>query len=99
MGTSQWNTLYSYVKQTKMSFFWKNGEQEGKTGTMCGVIPVGGAGYKERVWEGEYGTNIVYTCMNLEKWDLLELFQEQDVGDKEEWLWGEFKYDILSELL
>jgi hypothetical protein len=28
------------------------------------------------VKEGEYGTNIEYTCMQIEKWGLLKLFQE-----------------------
>jgi hypothetical protein len=36
MEMSQWNTLYSYLKQTKMSYFYKNGEQEGKTDTVWG---------------------------------------------------------------
>jgi hypothetical protein len=31
---------------------------------------------EERVYEDEYGTNTVYTCMQMEKWDLLKLFQE-----------------------
>jgi hypothetical protein len=31
-----------------MSFF-KNGEQEGKTGPVWDLAPVGGVGYKERV--------------------------------------------------
>jgi hypothetical protein len=32
-------TLYSYLKQTKMLFF-KNREQEGKTGPVWGLVPV-----------------------------------------------------------
>jgi hypothetical protein len=35
------NCLYSYLKQTKMSFF-KNGEQEGKIGSVWGLVLVGG---------------------------------------------------------
>jgi hypothetical protein len=35
---SQWNTLNSYLKQTKMSFF-KNGGQEGKTRSVWGLVP------------------------------------------------------------
>jgi hypothetical protein len=31
-----------------MSFF-KNGGQEGKTGPVCGLVPVGGGGYKDGV--------------------------------------------------
>jgi hypothetical protein len=30
----------------------------------------------EKVWEYEYGANTVYTCLQMEKWDLLILFQE-----------------------
>jgi hypothetical protein len=29
-----------------------------------------GGGYKERVEEGEYGGDIMYSCMKMEKWDL-----------------------------
>jgi hypothetical protein len=47
MGMSQGNSLCSYFKQTKMSFF--PGEQEGKTGPVWGLAPVEGGGYKERV--------------------------------------------------
>jgi hypothetical protein len=47
---SQGSSLYSYLKQTKMSFF-KNGGQEGKTGPVWGLAPVGGGGHKERVEE------------------------------------------------
>jgi hypothetical protein len=28
------------------------------------------------VKEGEYGGNIIYSYMNMEKWDVLKLFQE-----------------------
>jgi hypothetical protein len=45
--------------QTKISFK-KNGEQEGKTGPVWRLAPVGGGGYKERVQEGEYDGNIMY---------------------------------------
>jgi hypothetical protein len=31
--------------------FFHNGEQEGKTGPVWGLAPVGGGGCKERVWE------------------------------------------------
>jgi hypothetical protein len=41
MEMSQGNSLCSYLKQTKMSFF-KNREQEGKTGPVWGLVPVGG---------------------------------------------------------
>jgi hypothetical protein len=35
-----------------------------------------GGGYKEWVKEGEYGINIMYSYMKMDKWDLLKLFQE-----------------------
>jgi hypothetical protein len=47
-----------------------------------------GGGYKERVKEGEYNGNIMYSCMKMEKQHLLKLFQqgggikENDGGDK-----------------
>jgi hypothetical protein len=69
MEMSQWNTPYSYLKQ-KYFFFYKNREQEGKIGPVWKGVGVGGGGYKERVSEGEY------SCLKMEKWDLLKLFQE-----------------------
>jgi hypothetical protein len=45
---SQWNSLYSDLKQTKISFF-KNGEPERKTGPVWGLVVDEGVGYKERV--------------------------------------------------
>jgi hypothetical protein len=33
---------------------------------------VGGGGNNERVEEGEYGRNIMYLCMKMEKWHLKE---------------------------
>jgi hypothetical protein len=41
METSQGNSLCSYLKQTKSFFFFKIGEQEGKTGPVCGVDTIG----------------------------------------------------------
>jgi hypothetical protein len=38
-----------------------------KTGPGWGLGQVGGGGYKERVEEGEYGGNIVYSGMKMEK--------------------------------
>jgi hypothetical protein len=35
--------------------------------------------------DGEYGANTVYTCMSMEKWFLLKLFQAWGREDKEEW--------------
>jgi hypothetical protein len=39
--------------------FFKNREQEGKTGPVWGLVPVGGGKHKERVYKGEYGRNIM----------------------------------------
>jgi hypothetical protein len=47
---------------------------------------------EERVYEDEYGTNTVYTCMQMEKWDLLKLFQEWEEGIAENGGGGKFKY-------
>jgi hypothetical protein len=44
------NFLYSYLKQIEMYFF-KNGEQEGKTSPMWGLVPVGGG----RMWGKDVG--------------------------------------------
>jgi hypothetical protein len=49
-----------------MSFF-KNGGQEGKTGPVWRLVLVSVGGHKERVKEGEYGVNIMYSCMKKEK--------------------------------
>jgi hypothetical protein len=46
MDMSQGNSLYSYLKETKISFS-KTGEQEGKTG--LDLAPVGRGEYKKRV--------------------------------------------------
>jgi hypothetical protein len=42
MEMSQGNSLNSCLKQTKIPFF-KNGEQEDKTGPVWGLVAVGGA--------------------------------------------------------
>jgi hypothetical protein len=47
MEMPQWNSPYRYLKQA--IFFFKNGRQEGKTGPVWGLVPVGRGGYKERV--------------------------------------------------
>jgi hypothetical protein len=41
MEMSPGNSLYSYLKQKNVIFF-KNGEQENKTGPVWGLVPVGG---------------------------------------------------------
>jgi hypothetical protein len=37
------------LRKQKCLFIFKNGEQEGKTGPVWGLVVVGGGGYKERV--------------------------------------------------
>jgi hypothetical protein len=79
MEMSQWNSLYSYLTQTKMSFS-KNKEQKGKIGPIWVLAPVGiGGRCGERVCVSEYG-RIMYSCMKMENWDLLKLFQAQGEG-------------------
>jgi hypothetical protein len=47
-----------------MSFF-KNKGQENKTDFVRGLLPVEEVG--EEVKKGEYGRNIMYTCLKMEK--------------------------------
>jgi hypothetical protein len=42
MEMSQGNSLYSYLKQIKMIFSKKNGEQEGKRVPVWGLAPARG---------------------------------------------------------
>jgi hypothetical protein len=49
-----------------------NEGQEGKTDPDGYQSEKGGQ--KERVKEGEYGGNILYSCMKIEHWNLLKLF-------------------------
>jgi hypothetical protein len=35
--------------------------------------------------EGKSGGDIMYSCMKMEKWDQLKLFQDWGEGDKGEW--------------
>jgi hypothetical protein len=66
MEMSQGNSLCSYLKLAKMSFFFFHqiGKQEGRKG------PPWGDWYQweeeevgKRPWEGEYRANTVHTCM------------------------------------
>jgi hypothetical protein len=49
-----------------MSLF-KNGEQEDKTGPVWDLCQWEGGGYKKRVCEGEYGGNIMYSRIKMQK--------------------------------
>jgi hypothetical protein len=66
MEMSQGNSLCSYLKQTKMPFFffYKIREWEGRKGPASGSwYQWEGGGGDERVWESEHGANTVYTCI------------------------------------
>jgi hypothetical protein len=54
------------LKQTKNAFFQK-WRIKSKIGPVWGLVPVRRGGYKEKVWEGEYGRNIMYSCMEMGK--------------------------------
>jgi hypothetical protein len=65
MEMSKGNSLDSYVKQTKMLFFffYKIREQEDRINPVWGLVPVGGRRmWGKGVW-GEHGANTVHTCM------------------------------------
>jgi hypothetical protein len=67
MEVPQGKSLCSYLKQATMSFFFihKIREQVGKTSPAWegGSYQWEGRGGGERVREGEYSENSVYTCM------------------------------------
>jgi hypothetical protein len=68
MEMSQGNSLCNYLKQTKMSFFffYKIGEQEGRTGPAWGV---GTSGRREEVGKGCGRVNMVQIlCTHGCKW-------------------------------
>jgi hypothetical protein len=82
MEISQGKSLWSYLKQAKMSFFflffiYRFGEQESRTGSAGGGHPWEGEGGREM---GEYGANNVYTCMSIQNWYLLKLSQKSREG-------------------
>jgi hypothetical protein len=61
-------------------FIFKNGDQESKIGPVWGLISVRGEKLKESVKKGECSGTIMYSCMKMEKWDMLKLFQEWEEG-------------------
>jgi hypothetical protein len=64
MEMSHWNTQYSYLKQIKILFFFTKTENKKKAKQVqSGGLPEERGGYNESVWEGEYGGNVLYTCM------------------------------------
>jgi hypothetical protein len=69
MEMPQGNSLCSYLKQTKMTFFfcYKTGEQEDRTGPVWGLVPVGG-----RMWAKGVEGNMVQTlCICICKWETI----------------------------
>jgi hypothetical protein len=62
-----------------MSLF-KNERQEVKTDPVWELAPLWRGKIQERVKESEYGGNMMYSCLKIEKWDLLKLFQELGEG-------------------
>jgi biotin-(acetyl-CoA carboxylase) ligase len=62
-----------------MSFF-KTGEQEIETGPIWGCYQWEGRGYEERVWEHEYGRNIMYTCKKMKKMRPVETIPGMEGG-------------------
>jgi hypothetical protein len=61
MEISQGNSLYSYLKQIKISVFKTKLETRRAENVLSGgLVPMGG---ERRIQEGEYGANTVYACM------------------------------------
>jgi hypothetical protein len=61
--------------------FFKHRGQEGKTGPVWGLAPVGGGGYKERVWE----VNMVeYYALMYENGKMRPVDSRNGGGDKGE---------------
>jgi hypothetical protein len=68
MEVPQGNSLYSYLKQPKMSFFSssflvQNQSTGGGTDLAVGGLVQWEEGGGEMVKEGDYGANTVYICM------------------------------------
>jgi hypothetical protein len=60
------------LNKQNIFFFSKTGGWE--TVPVWGSVSVERGGCKERMYEGEYGGNNMYSCMKMEKRDLLQLF-------------------------
>jgi hypothetical protein len=54
--------------------FLKSGGKECKTGSVWRLVPVGWGRIKGKGVGGEYGGNIMYTCMKMKTRGLLKLF-------------------------
>jgi hypothetical protein len=49
---------------------------------LCGLVTVGGEGFEDSVWEGEYGTNTVYTYTQMKNVRLVETISGMEEEDK-----------------
>jgi hypothetical protein len=65
MEMSQGKSLCSHLKQAKKTLFCFTKSENKKAERVLpgALVPVGWGGGRERVWEGEYSANTVYTCM------------------------------------
>jgi hypothetical protein len=63
MEMSQGSSQYSYVKQTKMSFFSFIKLENRRAEQVLPLGQVGNSGRGEDTEEGEYGANTLYTCL------------------------------------
>jgi hypothetical protein len=81
-----------------MSYFkWiqKTGRQNRSQVPSQGLVPVWGGGYNERCLEGEYGRNVTYSCMKMEKWDCWNYSRNGGRGIMKNDGGGQFNYDIV----
>jgi hypothetical protein len=62
MEISQGYSLRSYLKQ-KCYFFFSFTNSKDRSICLGGLAPVGGGGGEEKVREGEYSADAVYSCM------------------------------------
>jgi hypothetical protein len=74
MEMSQWNNLYSYLKQTKMSFFFFQKQRAGKQNRCClgagWLVALGEGRIQGKGCEGECDGNTLYSCMKKQTWGL-----------------------------
>jgi hypothetical protein len=74
--------LYSHLKQTELPFLEK--EQEGKTGPIWGLVPVGEGEYREKVKEDKCSGNIIHIIYVNGKMKHVETIPEMGERDKGE---------------
>jgi hypothetical protein len=74
---------------------FQNRSQKGKTGPVWGFIVLERGKYKEKVQEGGYGGDIMYSCMKMAMRPVETILVMRGRGIKENDGRGEFNYDIL----